>query len=144
MTAFIRGIRTPLSTTMIPASARIASNAARYFPSRSRIRYFTGRPALSRSMNRVPGRLGHPRCGGVGGSAEDPYPAGGVFDDRQDVRSGAGQRRCLEEIGGDDGVGLGAQERRPGGAGALGCRVDTGVVEDLPHRGGGDRDTEDE
>ena len=36
--AFMRGIRTPLCTTVIPLSARIGSNSAGYFPSRSRMR----------------------------------------------------------------------------------------------------------
>lgn len=35
---FILGIRTPLSTPSMPASARIASNKAGHFPSRSRIK----------------------------------------------------------------------------------------------------------
>jgi hypothetical protein len=38
MIEFIRGIRTPLSTTATPVSARIASNSVGNFPSRSRIR----------------------------------------------------------------------------------------------------------
>lgn len=53
MIEFMRGIRTPLSTTVVTASARIASNRAGYFPSRSRMRYFTERPASSRSMTRL-------------------------------------------------------------------------------------------
>jgi hypothetical protein len=92
----------------------------------------------------VPGRLGDPRRGRVGGGAEHAYLTGGVLDDGQDVQAGAGQRHGLEEIGSDEGVGLRAQERRPGVAGALGCRVDPSLVEDLPHGRGGDRDTEDE
>jgi hypothetical protein len=35
-------------------------------------------------------------------------------------------------------VGLGCEELRPGGAGALWCGVDSGGVEDLPHGGGAD------
>ena len=35
--------------------------------------------------NEVSGHLGGPGCGGVGGRAEDPDPAGGVLDDREDV-----------------------------------------------------------
>src|SRR3954465_10107027 len=38
-----------------------------------------------------------PRSGG--GSAEDPYSAGGVLDDSQDVHLGPRQRRGLEEVG---------------------------------------------
>jgi hypothetical protein len=33
----------------------------------------------------VPGCLGHPGCCRVRGDAEDPDPAGGVLDDRQDI-----------------------------------------------------------
>ena len=40
--------------------------------------------------------------------AEDSYLAGGVFDDGQDGQPGAGQRHGFEEVGGDDGSGLGA------------------------------------
>jgi hypothetical protein len=32
--------------------------------------------------------MGYPRRGRVSGGAEDTYPAGGVFDDRQHVQSG--------------------------------------------------------
>jgi transposase len=50
---FIRGVRTPLRTTVIPASARIASNSAGCLPSRSRIRYRAFDPASCRSMTRL-------------------------------------------------------------------------------------------
>jgi hypothetical protein len=55
----------------------------------------------------VPGGLGHPACGRMLRGTEDPDPAGGVFDDGQDVETGAGQGGRLEEVGGDDRVGLG-------------------------------------
>jgi hypothetical protein len=50
MLEFIRGIRMPLSTTWIPACARISSNNGGNFASRSRIRYLTMHPVSSRSM----------------------------------------------------------------------------------------------
>jgi hypothetical protein len=78
------------------------------------------------------------------GRADDLDPPGGVLDDRQDVHARAGQRDGLEEVAGKQGPGLGAEETGPGGSGALGCRVDPGVVQDLPHGGGGDLDAEDE
>ena len=66
-----------------------------------------------------PGRCA--RCRSASGRcAEDAYPPGGVLDDGQDVQAGAGQRRRFEEVSGDDGVGLAAQDRCPGVAGALG------------------------
>jgi hypothetical protein len=52
MIEFIRGIRTPLSTVSMPASARTASNRAGNFPSRSLIRYRAGLSASSRSITR--------------------------------------------------------------------------------------------
>jgi hypothetical protein len=68
-------------------------------------------------------RLGDPGGGRVGGCAEDPNPSGGVLDSRQHVYPGAGQGHCFEEVGGEDGLGLGAQERRPAIRCALRCRV---------------------
>lgn len=45
MIEFIRGIRTPLSTTSIPASANTASNNSGNLPSRSRIKNRARHPA---------------------------------------------------------------------------------------------------
>jgi hypothetical protein len=50
--AFILGIRTPLSTTSMPASARMASNNSGNLPSRSRIMNRARQLASSRSMMR--------------------------------------------------------------------------------------------
>ena len=52
MIEFILGIRTPLSTTSMPASARMASNRPGNFPSRSLIRNRARQPASSRSITR--------------------------------------------------------------------------------------------
>jgi hypothetical protein len=52
MIEFMRGVWTPLSTTLIPASASTASNNAGNLPSRSRMRYLALDPASSRSMTR--------------------------------------------------------------------------------------------
>jgi hypothetical protein len=49
-----------------------------------------------------------------------------------------------EEVGGDDGLRLRTQERRPSGGGALGRRVDTGPLKDRPDSGSGDLHTQDE
>jgi hypothetical protein len=62
----------------------------------------------------------------------------------QDVHALAGHRHDFEEIGRKDGFCLGPQKRRPAGRGACGCRVDAGVVEDLPHGGRRDFDAQDE
>ena len=78
------------------------------------------------------------------GDAEDADAAGGVLDDGQDVHALAGQGHRLEEVGGEDGLGLGAQEGCPALSGPVGCRVDAGLVEDLPDGGRGDLDAQDE
>ena len=64
------------------------------------------------------------RRGGMRGRAEDLDPPGGVLDDRQDVHPRAGRHDGLEEVAGEQGPGLRAEETGPGGSGALGCRVD--------------------
>src|SRR5436190_13922959 len=50
MIAFMRGMRTPVSTTAIPVSARIVSSSAGYLPSRSRIRNRARLPESCRSI----------------------------------------------------------------------------------------------
>jgi hypothetical protein len=78
----------------------------------------------------------------VRGGAEDADPAAGVLYHREHVKAGAAQGGGLEEVAGQDRVGLGAEEGRPGRGGAFWCRVDPGVLEDLPDGGGGDCDAE--
>jgi hypothetical protein len=41
--------------------------------------------------------LGHPRGARMRGRTEDPDAAAGVFDDREDVQTGAGQRDRFDE-----------------------------------------------
>jgi hypothetical protein len=57
---------------------------------------------------------------------------------------GAGEGDGFEEVAGQQGLGLGAEELGPGAGRAFGCRVDAGVGEDLPYGGCGDFDAEDE
>lgn len=75
---------------------------------------------------------------------QNPDPPAGVLDDRQDVQTSAAQGHGLEEVAGEQGVGLGAEEVSPGSGGALGHRVDPGLMKDLPHGGGGSPDPEHE
>jgi DNA-binding CsgD family transcriptional regulator len=65
-----------------------------------------------------------PGGGGVCAGAEDPDAPGGVFDDGEAVQARPGQGAGLEEVTGQQGVGLTAQEAGPGcrpGAGATPC-----------------------
>ncbi|MCT9113809.1 hypothetical protein ACFWD7_38015 [Streptomyces mirabilis] len=69
-------------------------------------------------------RLGDPGGGRVGGGAEDSDEAGGVLDGGEDVLALPGAPDGLDEVRGQDGVGLGAQEGGPGGRGPIRGGVD--------------------
>jgi hypothetical protein len=66
--------------------------------------------------------------GRVGGDAEDVDVAGGVFDDEERVEPGQGDGVDAEQVAGEDRVGLGAEELRPGRPGSLWRRVDPAAV----------------
>jgi hypothetical protein len=78
MIEFVGGMRTPLSTTVMPASARIASNGGRVFPVAITDEVFDLASGVVEIHDEVAGPLGHPGGGRVGGRAEDAHPAGGV------------------------------------------------------------------
>jgi hypothetical protein len=92
--------------------------------------------------HQVPGQLGGPGRGRVRGGAEDTHASGGVFDGGEDVQPAAGESPGFEEVGGEDRVRLGAQERGPGQAAAAGYGIDAGVLEDLPDGRSGHLDAE--
>lgn len=54
------------------------------------------------------------------GRAEDADAAGGVLDDGKDEQPRSGQGTNFEEVGGEEGVRLAAQEGRPGEVIAVG------------------------
>ena len=58
--------------------------------------------------------LGEPCSGRVGGDAEDVYAAGGVLDDEERVEPVQGDRVEVEQVAGQDRLGLGVEELRPG------------------------------
>ena len=72
----------------------------------------------------------------MSGHAEDPDPAGGVLDDREDIGAGAVEQIDGEEVRRQDRLGLAMQELRPGRSGSPRRRRDRGVGQDLPHRRG--------
>src|ERR1019366_7827609 len=92
--------------------------------------------------DQVPPELRGPGGRGVRGGAEDPDPPGGVLDDGEGVQARPGQGADLEEVTGQQGVGLTAQEAGPGQALPSGCGRDAVLVQDLPDGGGGDLDAE--
>jgi hypothetical protein len=88
--------------------------------------------------DQVPRDLGYPNLSGVGGDTENPDAATGVLDDGEHVVRHTGQRGSGEEITRNDGVGLAAQERRPGGVVTVRGGLDPVPFQDLPDGGGGD------
>jgi hypothetical protein len=90
----------------------------------------------------VASELHDPLSGGVCGGAQDSDAPGGVLDDGEDVQVCPGQGAGLEEVAGEQGAGLAAQEVGPGGALAFRSRWDAVLLEDLPDGGRGDLDTQ--
>src|SRR5690349_9175313 len=138
MIEFILGIRTPLSTTSMPASARMTSNRPGNFPSRSLIKNRARQPASSRSITRF---LAACATQDAGGWAVAPRIL--IFRLACSITASTcsrapGQGDCLEEVAGQQALGLGAEEIGPRGGTAFGRRVDPGVVQDLPDGGSGD------
>ena len=80
------------------------------FPSRSLIRDRARQPASSRSITRFLAGLCPPGCCLVDGSAQDPDSPAGVLDHRKHVQPRAGQGDRLEEVTGQQDLGLGARK----------------------------------
>jgi hypothetical protein len=80
----------------------------------------------------VPGLLGDPDAGGVSGHADDVGPAGRQFYEEQYVDPFEEHRVDGEGVARQDAVGLGGQEPLPGRSRSSRCRVDAGLVQDLP------------
>jgi hypothetical protein len=62
------------------------------------------------------------------------HAAGAMFDEEQHVQAAQEHGIDVEEVRSQDRLGLPGQERPPAVSGPPGCRVDTGLLEDLPHR----------
>jgi hypothetical protein len=75
----------------------------------------------------VSGHLDRPGCGGVGGHCENPHASGGMLKDGQGIQSGSGEGLNLEEVRGEDGGCLAAQEGGPGQSVAFGTGLDAVV-----------------
>jgi len=82
--------------------------------------------------------LGEPGSGRVGGDAEDVYPTGGVLDDEERVEPVQGDRVEVEQVAGEDRLGLRFEELCPGRSGPSRRGVDSGGVQDFPDGGGAD------
>ena len=75
-------------------------------------------PGVVEGHEQVAGLLGQPGAGGVGGDAEDVHAAGGVLDDEERIQPVQGDGVEVEQVAGQDGVCLRAQELAPRRSGA--------------------------
>lgn len=87
----------------------------------------------------VAGLLRRPCPGRVRGHPSDVQPAGAVLDEHQHVQPFEPHGFHRQEVAGDERVSLGGEELPPGRTGPTGRGTDARGVQDLPHRGRGDR-----
>ena len=71
----------------------------------------------------------------MGGNAGQVQAPGAVLEEHQHIQALAQDGVEVEEVRGNDPLGLGSEERAPAGAGAAWGRVDARSVEDLPDGG---------
>lgn len=90
----------------------------------------------------VASELYDPLAGGVRGGAQDPDTSGRVLDDGEDVQLRARQGADFEQVAGQQGLGLVAQEVGLGGVLPFRCGRDAVFLEDLPGGGRGDLDAQ--
>ncbi len=83
----------------------------------------------------VPGGLGGPGTGGVGGDPGEVHPSGVHFDEKQHVEPAQGDGVNAEEVSRHQAVGLGSDELAPRRSGPIRRRFATGLAQDLPDGG---------
>ena len=81
-------------------------------------------PRRGQVAGQVTGLPGHPLCGRVRRDADDVKLAGAMLEERQYVQPCAGDRVQMEEVRGDDSLGLSGKKLAPGGASTARSRVD--------------------
>jgi hypothetical protein len=95
--------------------------------------------SLAQVHQEVAGGLRRPCAVRVRGNADQVSMVGAVLDHDQGVEAAEQHGVHVDEVDGDDAAGLSGQELLPGRAGAAGRGIDSGIVQDLPDREGGDR-----
>ena len=108
--ALARGARTGVLMMRMSVAVKTASNAAVNLASRSRMRNRKRLAGVVEVHEQVAGLLGHPGAGGMRGDPEDVHPAAGVLDDEERVEPVQGDRVEVEQVAGEDRVGLGPEE----------------------------------
>jgi hypothetical protein len=93
---------------------------------------------IPRVHHQVAGLLGHPLPGRVGRGTQDVHPAGPDLHHEQHVDPDQTDGVHVQEIAGEDALGLRGQELGPGRARPSRRGADSGAVEDDPHGAGPD------
>jgi hypothetical protein len=123
-----------VSTILVPAAWKTASNEAVKFDPRSRMRDLMS-STRSAGQSEVAGLLDGPVPGRVRGDAAQVHPAGTVLDEYQDVQALEQHGARVQEIDREDPGGLGCQELPPRRPGPARRRIDARSTQDLPHGG---------
>jgi hypothetical protein len=110
--ALARGARTGDLMICMWLAVKTALKAAVNLASRSRMRNRNRCPASSRSMLRLR-QLRQPRARWVRGDPEDVDPAPRVLDDEERVEPVQGDGVEVEQVAGENPVGLGSEELGP-------------------------------
>jgi hypothetical protein len=126
----------------MPSAAKTASNAPVNRESRSRSRKLHGGDTVAKVHHQVASGLSGPSPGGMGADPDQMGPAGTVLDGDQGVDPGEKQGVHVQEVHGQHRLSLGGEELAPGRTRPARRGTDTGVMQNLPHRGGGDAMTE--
>jgi hypothetical protein len=92
--------------------------------------------AVAEVHQQIAGLLGDPGSGRVDGDAQQMHAAGGMLDDDQNIEPVPQQRVDAKEVRGENAVCLGAQEFSPARPFAARGGIDTGPLQNRPHRAG--------
>ena len=84
--------------------------------------------------DQVPGSLGGPGTGGVGGDRGEVHSSGVDLDEEQHMEPPHGDGIDAEEVGRHQGVGLASNELAPARPGPVRGGLTSGIAQDLPHR----------
>ena len=107
--ALARGARTGVLMMRMSMAVKTASNAVVNLASRSRMRKPEAAAGVVEVHGEVAGLLAQPGAGRVGGDTQDVHAAGGVLDDEECVQPVQGDGVEVEQVAGEDRVGLGLQ-----------------------------------
>ena len=137
--AFALGARGGLARILMPSAWKTASKEAAGLAGAISDQELGWSRALAEVHQEVTGCLCCPCAVGACGDTGQVSAAGAMLDDDQRVDAPEKHSVHMDEAGREDAAGLRDQELLPGRTRATGYRADPGVVQDLPHRGRGDR-----